>query len=58
MTARDGSAAAGVRPTMRRAADRHYMAVVAAEIHRLALQLGPTRDAQTTILSGSHRAQR
>jgi hypothetical protein len=31
--------------TTRRAADHHYLAVVAAEIHRLALQMRSTRRA-------------
>src|SRR5437763_12383282 len=40
----------GARParrTARRAADRHYLAVVAAEARRLARQLRPQRPAQT-----------
>jgi hypothetical protein len=48
---RDGDRESGCRkikvserigPTTRRAADHHYLAVVAAEIHRLARELGAT----------------
>jgi hypothetical protein len=38
-TVRAASRRERVGPTTRRAADRHYSAVIAAEIHRMALQL-------------------
>jgi hypothetical protein len=48
------------RPTLRRAADRHYLAVVAAEARRLGRELRPAassrRPAGPTIGKGSRPA--